>query len=351
MNIVFAAISFIGLVVVGVKGWGSEGHLITVRIAMSLLDERGWELVSTLLTKPGEALDQSFYEASIWPDVVQGNPAYAWARPMHFVNLPDKLCDGFKFIRDCGSAEYPGVCTVSAIGNYSSRVADATLSLEQRREALKFLIHFLADITQPLHVGFKGDNGGNKIKVTPPWTFPFTKAGKPILLPKRKPLHVLWDTHIIHYIKESAGVSWSELADELIRKLGATSTSVVTDSSDALAYASMVANNTADLSCTKAYKADGSWIRSGAVLPHSYYDIAADTIVAQLSKSGVDIATRINMIGRELVAPVQDDLMGDNDTDPDWENAFQSVDNEDELGLMEPVHPSLITRAAYQVQS
>ena len=49
--------------------------------------------------------------------------------------------------RDCGDK----VCIVEAIGNYTTRLMDPTLDPRQKDEALLFFLHFMGDITNPLH--------------------------------------------------------------------------------------------------------------------------------------------------------------------------------------------------------
>lgn len=53
----------------------------------------------------------------------------------------------------------------SAVLGYSQRVVDQSLPRTERIEALKFLVHFLADLHQPLHVGFLEDRGANDVPV------------------------------------------------------------------------------------------------------------------------------------------------------------------------------------------
>lgn len=84
------------------------------------------------------------------------------------VNLP----------RDCESTG----CIVSAIANYTRRVNDDRLSATNRKQAMEFLIHFLGDITQPLHVEAL-KIGGNDIPVT--WDGEDTN------------LHSVWDTQMV----------------------------------------------------------------------------------------------------------------------------------------------------------
>ena len=63
--------------------------------------------------------------------------------------------------RDCGT----GGCVVSAITNYTQIVNDGRYTLAHRQQALEFIIHFLGDITQPLHDEAE-KVGGNDIPVT-----------------------------------------------------------------------------------------------------------------------------------------------------------------------------------------
>jgi hypothetical protein len=57
---------------------------------------------------------------------------------------------------------------VGAIGNYTRRLASPHLPETERATALKFVLHLIGDVHQPLHVGHKGDHDGNLIKGPPP---------------------------------------------------------------------------------------------------------------------------------------------------------------------------------------
>jgi hypothetical protein len=60
---------------------------------------------------------------------------------------------------------------------------DNTASREQRDEALRFLVHFIGDMHQPLHAGERQDHGGNLVKVT--------FEGQPLNL------HAAWDGKLV----------------------------------------------------------------------------------------------------------------------------------------------------------
>lgn len=322
-----------------VSAWGKEGHLIASHIATALLNKNGQDLVADLLVSPGEDFQKKVYEACVWPDLIINVSGYEWSKPLHFINIPNRLCDGFNYHRDCGAQGY--MCTVSAIGNFSAQVADESLPKPQRADALKFLIHFLADVTQPLHIGFASDHGGNKITVTPPWDHATTKAGKPILAPRSKPLHVIWDSHMLQYMLITQGKTWQQWAEETAQEIHSEVPVIPALTEDPLTYASRTASATADLSCNYAYKEHGAWIHSQSTLSINYYHDGAYILKAQLSKAGIDIARFINMIADDLHDDMStNDESGSGTTDledyEEWENAFASPDYEDEFHMFGP---------------
>ena len=78
-----------------------------------------------------------------------------------------------------------------------AQIRDENLSLEKRQVALRFLIHFVGDLHQPLHVGREADQGGNRIKVT--W------------FDKETNLHSVWDNSLVDFQQ----YSFSEYAKTL----------------------------------------------------------------------------------------------------------------------------------------
>ena len=55
-----------------------------------------------------------------------------------------------------------GRCIVAAIAADHAVLANPASSIEDRAEALRFLIHFMGDLHQPMHVADNGDRGGNR---------------------------------------------------------------------------------------------------------------------------------------------------------------------------------------------
>jgi hypothetical protein len=73
-----------------------------------------------------------------WADTVKYETAYEWSAPLHFVDALDAPLSGQCSVsesRDCGN----GQCILTAIANYTARVANTGLAATQRQEALKFI--------------------------------------------------------------------------------------------------------------------------------------------------------------------------------------------------------------------
>lgn len=90
----------------------------------------------------GSTYNENLGPAGPWADTVRHTKGYTWSAPFHFVDAKDSPLDGSCSVdetRDCGS----GKCILSAIANYTTRVAETSLSATQRQEALKFLGTFV----------------------------------------------------------------------------------------------------------------------------------------------------------------------------------------------------------------
>ena len=161
--------------------WAQNGHRVVAEIA-----ER--HLKPAVRAKISQLLDgRSLAEVSNWADDIRSLSAWDCAVPLHFVTIEP-------------GAEYPdqGVPegdAIEAVVFFADMLSDRAASLERRRIALKFLVHFIGDLHQPLHVGRGCDRGGNELKVD--W------FGETVSF------HGVWDKKLI----ESENLSFTELAD------------------------------------------------------------------------------------------------------------------------------------------
>jgi nuclease S1 len=151
--------------------WYAEGHRLIARIAESRLTPHTAEAVRSILA------GQSLAAASSWADDIRGQ------RPQtsrfHFVNIP---LDSNSYVatRDCGT----GHCIIAEIERDRGTLSDTSSSEVERAEALRFLVHLMGDLHQPLHVSDHSDKGGNNRTV---W-----------LLDQQVNLHAVWDGELIN---------------------------------------------------------------------------------------------------------------------------------------------------------
>lgn len=166
------------------QAWGPTGHRAVGRIAERHLSPETARAVAELL-----APERLAYTAT-WADDVRTDPAWAKAETWHWVTIPA----GTTY---AASAKNPTGDVIEAIGRMERVLADRTAPRPERQQALKWLVHLVGDIHQPLHVGSRGDRGGNEQLVL--W------FGAP------SNLHSVWDGGFI----EKSELAFSELAEKV----------------------------------------------------------------------------------------------------------------------------------------
>lgn len=189
-------------------GWGPDGHHIVGEIAWRFLEPTAEAEVSRLLAgDDGRALsgdcpllepDRTLAQASYWADRIRICPSYEWAGPYHYINVPEDR-SRIDLARDCPARG----CVLRGVEEYSTILGDRGASLAERREALKFLAHFVGDLHQPLHVSNAADRGGNDIPVR--------------FFGEEANLHEVWDSLLLqHRIWWWRWLAWKlrRMADE-----------------------------------------------------------------------------------------------------------------------------------------
>jgi nuclease S1 len=162
------------------QAWGRDGHRIVGELAQAALDATAEAAVAELLK--GES-DPTLAGVSTWADEVRESaPEYRWTVPLHWVNFVPGNCH-YNADKMCGD----GRCVVDAIDRFSRELTDPNLSRERRRDALKFVVHFVGDVHQPLHAGFAADKGGNDFQIS------IRREGWN--------LHSVWDSLLIESLK------------------------------------------------------------------------------------------------------------------------------------------------------
>lgn len=151
--------------------WGADGHRLIAEVAESRLSEPARKEVQRLLAlEPGATLAS----VSTWADEFRSPQTAPW----HYVNFPsDGVC---RYTAEQNCIE--GACVVSAIERQVF-VLSSSGTDEERLKALKYVVHFIADVHQPLHAGLAADRGGNN------WQLQAFGHGSN--------LHAVWDSGII----------------------------------------------------------------------------------------------------------------------------------------------------------
>ena len=133
--------------------WSAVGHKLVADLAADLLTP-GARAQSDELLK-GKTLN----EVSAWPDKIRSyRPETA---PYHYVHIP---LWAKSYVPERDSTR--GKSVVTAIEEFHTVLSDRSRSFLERMEALQFLIHFVGDLHQPLHVADRETAGGNSILVT-----------------------------------------------------------------------------------------------------------------------------------------------------------------------------------------
>ncbi len=193
MKIIKSARSFINqffiacimslLSVQSVWAWGLVGHHTSAQVALDILTQQK----SPALKQIQDILKRDdFVTSSTWADEIRGSTTEDWKSTIwyHF----EKMNDGDKYLvylknQDPEIKARGGV--VTALLASETILKDKKSNAANKNQALKFMIHFIGDLHQPLHTGRAEDNGGNKVDVK--WQgFDLS-------------LHQVWDSQIIDF--------------------------------------------------------------------------------------------------------------------------------------------------------
>ncbi|MEO8670941.1 MAG: S1/P1 nuclease [Tahibacter sp.] len=180
--------------------WGALGHRTIAGLADRQLSAAAKSEVVALL---GPDNERTLVDVATWADDLHDTDPGRFRNTsrLHYVNFSSAQCN-FVPNRDCRKGE----CVVAALDRYARILADRARPREERADALRFVVHFLADVHQPLHASYKPDKGGNTLQVQIGGT--------------GTNLHSLWDgrlfdttgRHWPEYVNALASTPWQEPA-------------------------------------------------------------------------------------------------------------------------------------------
>jgi hypothetical protein len=195
--------------------WGCKGHQVVALLAEKHLNPRALAMAKKILADgpidPAlsryckEGGTDPLADASTWPDDIRGiRPE---ASPWHYIDIPrgatsrdvEKFCD----VKEG--------CVTRAINEQLAILRSTDADPQKRGDALRFVIHFVGDLHQPLHAITNNDQGGNCVPVAffdalPQLRNPQTESYAPNL-------HGVWDTNILE--KATTGKTVDEVAANL----------------------------------------------------------------------------------------------------------------------------------------
>jgi nuclease S1 len=207
--LVFAVIALFAAVPSG-WAWGCKGHQTIALIAEKHLTPEAKQIVQKLLSENpidpklnrycGGASRDAMADASTWADDVRGERKNG---PWHYIDIPRGAQHG-PLGQYCGAEG----CVTKAIKEQLAILKDKNAEAGKRADALRYIIHFVGDLHQPLHDTTNADEGGNCV---------------PLKYFRRKPrehnhsytpnLHSIWDTAIPE--RDAEGADPAEYADTL----------------------------------------------------------------------------------------------------------------------------------------
>jgi nuclease S1 len=169
------------------RAWGALGHEVVAEIAAQRVGPGG----RALLAEVAGATSISTPEFATWADTHRTPRDGPW----HYVNIP--FGQVYQPARDCKT----GDCVVVAIERNRLELARSH-DPQSRLAALRWLVHLVGDLHQPLHAGSPLDRGGNDQRV---------RVGK-----RREPtnLHHVWDDEVVTALARGRGPA--ELARALL---------------------------------------------------------------------------------------------------------------------------------------
>jgi len=199
--------------------WGDDGHKVVALIAQSLLEADVRTRVNALLASDTDSLTpHDITSAATWADKWRDanvNGARQKTRQWHFIDIEiaspdlDQACFNHPSLRS-GTVASNGPaadCVVDKIEQFAAELANPATDLEEQVVALKFLLHFVGDLHQPLHSSDDNDRGGNDKKVSASGI----KAGN---------LHHYWDTEFVAPLETDAKTIASDLIGHISKDQG-----------------------------------------------------------------------------------------------------------------------------------
>jgi S1/P1 Nuclease len=272
MKRILMSLCFAILPVASSWAWGQEGHSIVAEIAQRRLLPKASAEVYRLLGN-----NHSLASVASWADDERdARPeTYNW----HFVDIPI-ASSAFDAKSQC-AASGAGDCVVAELERLKSDLRCAGTD-DQKRDALRFAVHFLGDIHQPLHT-VADSKGGNSLQVEVKMRGALMCKGAPCpIFTAHTNFHAVWDTTLI----TKTTWDWGAYTDRL--EQGWLKTPEAQGSADG--------GSIVDWATSTHAAAQVVWnaLPQDHVLDDNYYQLAQPILDKQLGLAGIRLARFLN---------------------------------------------------------
>lgn len=168
------------LVPLPLSAWWETGHRTVARIAAAYLTPATRARVALILDVPNtpDAVADALANASTWADE---NRVQTRTGAWHYIDIP---LQDTRF--DMPSRCKDDNCAPARIRLFAAQLASKSPDYRwSNLDALRYVVHFVGDIHQPLHAISDADHGGNCERLDP-------------LIGKARNLHALWDGELVN---------------------------------------------------------------------------------------------------------------------------------------------------------
>lgn len=241
------------------NAWGVLGHRVVGEVADHYINARTRKAIQQILGSESMAMTAN------WADFIKSDTSYNYLNNWHYVNLPANLSktDVFSFLDN-----YPEANIYSKINEMVEVLKNKNSTPDQKKLALRMVIHLVGDLHQPMHTARKEDLGGNRVFLT--W------------FGEKSNLHRVWDSDLVDF----QGLSFTEYTKAINHVTKQEVLNLQSASLKDLVFESYGL-------CNKIY---ATGIKNDDKLSYQYNFDWIETVNQQLLKGGVRLAGILNGI-------------------------------------------------------
>jgi hypothetical protein len=274
--------------------WGGEGHILVAAIARARLTPETVAKVDAILAQDHDTLTPAdMLSRATWADAWRG-AGHRETSEWHFADVEldhpdfDAACYGHPAPASPPSTGPAQDCIIDKVTQFAQELGAPDTPLAERILALKYVLHFMGDLHQPLHVADNHDRGGNCVHIA--------LGGQ-----RTVNLHSYWDTVVVSELGSDARDILGKLEGGISPNLAA-----VWSSGDARSWAKET--NAIAVSIAYSFKTPPRCENDMVPLdlPAGYDDRAQATASLQLKRAGV----RLAVVLEKALGPLKIDELG-----------------------------------------